>query len=68
MDRKKPPFQPVIGNPEAHDYLDWYRHLLRIGQIKSTPAGKDGTASPNAANEKPIANGDNPRSARDERS
>ncbi len=33
-----PPFVPQTGNPEAHDYLDWYRHLVRTGQIVEPPA------------------------------
>ena len=35
QDRKtQPPFVPVTGNPEGHDYLDWYRHLVSTGQIE----------------------------------
>jgi hypothetical protein len=51
MDRKEPPFQPVTGNPEAHDYLDWYRHLLQKGRIKSPPADQNGTEPPRAPSE-----------------
>jgi hypothetical protein len=42
---KKPPFSSQTGNPEAHDYLDWYRHLLRTGQI-AEPSAKSEAAPP----------------------
>jgi hypothetical protein len=36
---RDPPFPPLTGNPEAHDYLDWYHHLLRTGRITDPLAG-----------------------------
>lgn len=45
--KKSTPFRPVTGNPEAHDYLDWYRHLVRTGQIEpAASARKDAEKRP----------------------
>lgn len=47
MKKSRTPFRPVTGNPEAHDYLDWYRHLVRTGQIEpAAGARKDAKGPP----------------------
>lgn len=40
MKKSRAPFRPVTGNPEAHDYLDWYRHLVRTGQIEKAAGAR----------------------------
>jgi hypothetical protein len=50
-----PPFEPETGNPETHDYLDWYRHLLRLGKISPSPAEKE--THPAAQSQNPEAPG-----------
>ena len=31
---KSEPFYPMTGNPEAHDYLDFYKHLEEQGLLE----------------------------------
>jgi len=32
-DRIRKPFVPLTGNPENHDYADWYRALRGNGSV-----------------------------------
>lgn len=50
---RNPPFSPQTGNPEAHDYLDWYRYLLRTGQIAEPLAEEKAAASTKPESTKP---------------
>ena len=36
--RMRKPFVPLTGNPENHDYADWYRALRSDKSVAATPS------------------------------
>lgn len=33
IEKGRPAFKFLTGNPENHEYLDWYRQLVKEGEV-----------------------------------